>query len=105
MDGLPKVFAIGEKLFTAEKWPNLYRTWDEYDLVESLASDGEHCLVAEQNGKIIGFIMGRLIEKRRSAWSYGYLEWIALEMKYKRSGIGSLLIDRLTDLLLNRVCE
>ena len=47
LEDLPKVFALGEKLFTAESWPNLYRTWDEYEPVEFFASEGETCLVAE----------------------------------------------------------
>ena len=28
LDDLPAVFKLGERLFTAEKQPNLYRTWD-----------------------------------------------------------------------------
>jgi len=27
LEDLSVVFALGERLFTAEKWPNLYRTW------------------------------------------------------------------------------
>ena len=37
LEDLPKVFALGERLFTAEKWPNLYRTWDEYEVIELFA--------------------------------------------------------------------
>ena len=32
IDDLATVFHLGEQLFTAEKWPNLYRSWDVYDL-------------------------------------------------------------------------
>ena len=47
LEDLPKVYALGEKVFTADKWPNLYRTWDEYEIVDRFAADGETCLVAE----------------------------------------------------------
>ncbi len=58
LEDLPAVFAIGEKLFTPDRWPNLYRQWDEYELVDLFASDGEFCLVAEQDDKVVGFVMG-----------------------------------------------
>ncbi len=102
LDDLPTCFAIGEEIFTAEKWPNLYRTWDEYELLDSYASDNELCLVAEIGGSIAGFALGTMIEKRRSAWVYGYLKWIGVRPDIKRSGIGSKLFDRLTELLIER---
>lgn len=100
LDDLPAVYALGEELFTAEKWPNLYRTWDEYDLVRFFSEDGEFCLVAELDGRIVGFVLGTLIEKRRSAWVYGYLQWLAVDPSIKRKGIGTRLLDRLTDLFI-----
>lgn len=102
LNDLPACFAIGEEIFTAEKWPNLYRTWDEYELLDSYASDGELCLVAEMEGKIAGFALGTLIEKRHSAWVYGYLEWIGVRPDIKRSGIGTRLFKRLTELFIER---
>ncbi len=100
LEDLPIVFALGESLFTAEKWQNLYRTWDEYDLIYRFASDGEFCLVAEHEGKLIGFALGSMIEKRRSAWRYGYLEWLGVTPEAKRTGIGSKLFDELTELFI-----
>jgi len=97
LDDLPVVYSLGEQLFTAEKWPNLYRTWDEYELVEQFASDGEFCLVAEIDDKIVGFALGTLIEKRRSAWSYGWLLWLGLDITHKRRGIGKRLVNELTE--------
>ena len=102
LDDLPQVFAIGEKLFTAEQWPNLYRTWDEYELLELYASNKELCLVAETDDQIIGFALGSLIDKEKSAWNYGYLEWIGVIPDKKNKGIGTRLFNRLTDLLIRR---
>ena len=101
LEDLPQVFALGEKLFTADKWPALYRTWDEYELVEFFAMCGDTCLVAEVDDKLAGFAIGSLIEKRRSAWTYGYLNWLGVDPSFKRAGVGSRLVRRLTDLFID----
>ncbi len=97
LEDLPVVFAIGEQLFTADKWPSLYRTWDEYELVGLFASDSDFCFVAEVEGKVVGFALGTLIEKRRSAWKYGYLLWLGTHPDYRRLGVAKRLLDRFTD--------
>lgn len=102
LEDLPGVFALGERLFTAEAWPNLYRTWDEYELVAMFAADGDTCLVAEQDDEIVGFALGTIIEKRRSAWSYGWLVWLSVAPEVRRSSVGSRLVDRLTELFLEQ---
>jgi len=51
LDDLAPVYHLGEKLFTALEVPNLYRTWDEYELVELFSSDSDLCLVAESEKK------------------------------------------------------
>ena len=33
LEDLAAVYALGEAVFTADKWPSLYRTWDEYEPV------------------------------------------------------------------------
>ena len=97
LEDLPGVYALGEAVFTADKWPSLYRTWDEYEPVGLFHSDGEFCLVAERDGRLAGFALGSLIDKRHSAWSYGYLTWLAVDPDMKRSGIASKLISVITD--------
>lgn len=100
LEDLPPVFALGERLFTAEKWPNLYRTWDEYELVDMFSADGDYCLVAELQDRIVGFGLGTLIEKRRSAWAYGYVVWLGVSPDMKRSGVGTRILNRLTELFI-----
>ncbi len=97
LEDLPAVFALGEKLFTAEKWPNLHRTWDEYEIVGLFASDGDFCLVAELDDVFAGFVLGTFITKRHSAWSYGWILWLGVEPDIKRQGIGKRLTSRLRD--------
>lgn len=98
---LPEVYALGEQLFTAEKWPTMYRAWDEYEVVELFASDGEFCLVAETaEHKVVGFALGTLMEKDRSAWTYGWLQWLGISTQYQGRGIGRRLLKRLTELFI-----
>lgn len=61
------VFELGQKLFTAEKWPTLYRSWDDHELAQLFSTDAETCLVAEADERIVGFALGRVMEKPRSA--------------------------------------
>ncbi len=97
LEDLPKVFALGERLFTADKWPALYRTWDEYEVVNYFASDSDTCFVADLGGQVIGFILGTTIEKRRSAWTYGYVVWLGVDTNSGRRGIGSQLFAALQE--------
>lgn len=97
LEDLPAVYALGESVFTADQWPSLYRTWDEYEAVRMFSSDGEFCFVADREDEVVGFALGSLIDKRNSAWSYGYLVWIAVAPALKRSGVATRLIDTLTE--------
>jgi ribosomal protein S18 acetylase RimI-like enzyme len=100
IDDLADVFHLGEMLFKAEKVPNLYRTWGEFEVVELFNSDSEFCLVAEARKKIVGFALGTTIEKSRSAWKYGHLIWLGVKPSYQRSGLGEKLLTRFVDLML-----
>lgn len=100
VDDLPAVFALGEKLFTSDAWPSLYRTWDDYELLALFSSDRETCLVAEWDGKILGFILGTIIEKRRSPWTYGYIVWLGVAPRHASKGIGKKLVNAITDIFV-----
>jgi ribosomal protein S18 acetylase RimI-like enzyme len=89
------VYELGESLFTADRWPVLYRTWDEYELATLFTTDGETCLVAEHQQQVVGFALGLLIEKRRSAWRYGYLLWLGVDPAFGRCGLGTRLVKEL----------
>ena len=102
LDDLPAVFRLGQLLFTAEKLPTLYRSWDEHEILELFGSDEETCLVAETEGKLIGFTLGCMMEKHRSAWRYGWLEWLGVAPRYKRRGIAARLLNQLTQRFIER---
>jgi ribosomal protein S18 acetylase RimI-like enzyme len=89
-------YELGQELFTAERWPTLYRTWDEYEVVSLYANERPNCLVADREGQIVGFAMGSVLEKRGEPWTYGYLLWLGVHPKMKRRGLGQRLIEELT---------
>jgi ribosomal protein S18 acetylase RimI-like enzyme len=99
---VPEVFELGQKLFTAEKWPTLYRSWDDHELAQLFSTDAETCLVAESEGKVVGFALGRVMEKPRSAWRYGWLLWLGVERRFKRTGIATRLVNQLRGLFIEQ---
>ncbi len=100
IDDLPAVFHLGEHLFSAEKVPNLYRTWDEFEVVELFNGDSEFCLVAEVEEEIVGFALGTTVTKSHSAWKYGYLVWLGIKPSFQRMGLAEKLFRRFKDLML-----
>ena len=99
MDDIPKVFHLGEKLFTAEDYANLYRTWDEYEVMAYYQTDPDSCLVAEANGRVVGFLLGSVIEKRRTAWNYGHLVWLGVSKRYQRYRVASRLFEEFREVM------
>jgi len=98
IDDISAVYHLGEKLFTSDEYPFLYRTWDSYEVTDYFSSDPDYCLVAEVEGRIVGFILGTTIEKEGTAWKkYGYLTWIGIDETLQRTGLGLRLYNRLED--------
>ena len=102
LNDLPAVFALGQKLFTAEDLPTLYRSWDDDEVMQLLASDEETCLVAVAEERIAGFALGSIMEKPRNAWRYGWLEWLGVDPAFKRHGVATRLLNQLTSLFIRR---
>ncbi|MBE0544995.1 MAG: GNAT family N-acetyltransferase [Verrucomicrobia bacterium] len=102
LEDLPAVFALGQKLFTAVALPTLYRCWDEDEVLKIFSADAETCLVAEAHERVVGFALGSLMEKRGSAWRYGWLEWLGVDPVFGRHGIATRLLKQLTSLFIRR---
>ncbi|MBM4355785.1 MAG: GNAT family N-acetyltransferase [Deltaproteobacteria bacterium] len=102
LDDVANVFHLGEKLFTATSVPNLYRTWDEFEVVNLYQTDTDTCLVAEVDEVLAGFALGTVIEKNRSSWTYGYLVWLGVDPKFQRFGVASRLFRRFHELMLEQ---
>ena len=92
IDDISAVYHLGEELFTSDKLPILYRTWDPNEVTDYFGSDREYCLVAEKQGEILGFIIATTIMKEGTAWNkYGYLSWIGVNKAYQRTNLGQRL--------------
>jgi hypothetical protein len=47
MADIAEVYHLGNSIFTASDFPNLFRTWDDYTVVQNFESAPEFCFVAE----------------------------------------------------------
>jgi ribosomal protein S18 acetylase RimI-like enzyme len=100
IDDIATVFHLGECLFQAREVPNLYRTWDEYEVISFFQGDTEFCLVAEVEERVVGFILGTTVTKSRSAWKYGLMAWLGVDPEFQRFGIATKLFNELRNLML-----
>jgi len=102
IDDIAPVFHLGEKLFKAQEVPNLYRTWDEFEVIQLYQSDPELCFIAEEEdtGKIIAFVLGTTVTKSHSAWKYGLMVWMGVEPDYRRYAVATRLFNQLTEVML-----
>lgn len=94
IDDVAEVFHLGEKLFTFSTFPNMFRTWDEFEVIDFFSSETEFCLVATRKEKIVGFLLSTIIEKRSSR-KYGYLVWFGVDETVRRKGVASKLFDKM----------
>ena len=99
IDDLSAVYHLGEKLFTSDEFPILYRTWDPYEVTDYFSTDPEYCLVAEtEDDRIVGFVLANMIEKEGTAWKkYGYLTWIGVEESFQKTNLGQRLYNKIED--------
>jgi hypothetical protein len=56
---------LGNSIFTASEFPNMYRTWDDFTVLENFGGDPDFCSVAENENKsqVIGFLIGGIMTK------------------------------------------
>ena len=95
LDDLAPVYHLGERLFTCDLYPFLYRTWDEWEVVGHYNTDPEFSLVAEVDDSLAGFIIGTLISK--ASWTYGYIVWLGVDRAFHSTGVAHKLYDRLVE--------
>ncbi len=101
IDDIARIFHLGEKVFTPQDVSNLYRTWDEYEVTHLFNVEPENMLVAEYDDRLIGFCLGSVIQKARSAWSYGHLLWLAVEPEYEGKGVAGMLFEQFRKIMEN----
>lgn len=93
MKDIAPVYQLGNAVFTATDLPTLYRTWDDFAVVELFGSDPEFCFVAEDDDTkhVIGFLLGESITKS-VVGTRGYVEWVAVHPDFRRHGIATKLM-------------
>jgi ribosomal protein S18 acetylase RimI-like enzyme len=102
IDDISPIYHLGEELFTSDKYTILYRTWDPYEVTDAFTSDPGYCFVAEaeEDNRIVGFILATTIEKEGTAWKkYGYVSWIGVAPDFKRHNLGHRLYRKLEERL------
>lgn len=55
---------------------------------------GEHALVAEEGGEVVGFLFGLTVERPSPT---GYIHMVGIHPDFRRAGIGKLLYEAFTD--------
>lgn len=99
MGDLTNVFRLGNSVFTANEFPNLYRTWDDFSVVECFEKSPDFCLVAmslkedaqDSADQMIGFLLGHVMEKP-NVEKRGYIEWVAIHPNFRRMGTATTLL-------------
>ncbi len=98
IDDIAPVYHLGERLFTSDLYPYLYRTWDEWEVIGLYNTDPEYCLVAEIENNLAGFILGTLISK--ASWTYGYILWLGASPDFQRRGVADKLVDKIVERMI-----
>ena len=91
IDDVAPAFHLGERLFRSRDAPHHYRTWDDREVLDLFLGDPDLCLVAELEGRVVGFALGTTVTKRHSAWKYGHLIWLGVAPEVQRLGIAARL--------------
>lgn len=119
-----EVYHLGERVFHSESFPQLYRTWDAFEVTEMLATADDLCIVAEEleagaagagaeaeekdkdkekekaPGTIVGFVFGSITEKRKREQSCGMLGWVGVAPSHQRRNIGTVMVHKLFQIFL-----
>ena len=95
MSDINAVYKLGLAIFTSKEFPNMYRLWDDYAVVENFASSRDYCYIAEKNSnkEIIAFLLGETMTKY-SVGTRGYIQWVGVQPQYRRRNIATELIER-----------
>ena len=101
MKDVGPVYHLGNSIFTANQFPIMYRTWDDFTVVEHYEGSSTFCFVVETTQspiEIIGFLLGTTVTKA-TAGTRGYIEWVAMAPHYRRQGLAHALIQRFVQVL------
>ena len=104
MRDISAIYHLGNSIFTASDLPNLFRTWDDYTVVQNFESSPEFCFVAQANcrsdvegtvhdeSEVIAFLLGDSLTKK-TCGTRGYIQWVAVHPDFRRQGIAKSLLN------------
>jgi ribosomal protein S18 acetylase RimI-like enzyme len=97
MKDIDPVYRLGLVIFTAKEFPNMYRTWDDFTVIENYEASREFCFVAEHVTKdnqtiLIGFLLGESMTKMNCG-TRGYIQWVGILPRFRRFGIATAMIE------------
>ena len=63
---------------------NMYRTWDDFAVVENFGGSPEFCFIAEAKNthEVVGFLLGESMTKT-SDGTRGYIQWVAVAPPFR----------------------
>jgi ribosomal protein S18 acetylase RimI-like enzyme len=92
-----EVYELGLRCYDASTVP--YNYWSITEVAQHLETSPGLCLVGEEDGRVVGFILGD--ESFEGDRETAYLEWLAVDAERRRQGLGR----RLTETALAGVKE
>lgn len=105
LSDIHQVFQLGLNIFTSKEFPNMYRLWDDFAVIENLASSREYCYIAEtydednidestnKYTEVVAFILGETMTKY-SVGTRGYIQWVGVKKEFRRRHIATALIEK-----------
>ncbi len=94
-DDAPEIFKMGEKAFKS------YGTedWSFTLVAEFMEEYPNFSFVARKGKKVVAFVLARPYEESKTKF---YINWIAVNPKMKGKGIGTTLIQKVSDIAKNK---
>lgn len=98
LDDIPAVYRLGKKSFIDNKKEEsfVYGYWSLQQLAQMIEEYPHLMLVATEEGKIAGFVLGH--PTYEGILNIGYLEWIAVDPEFMRQGLATRLIESLLEI-------
>jgi [ribosomal protein S18]-alanine N-acetyltransferase len=95
VEDLPGIYRLGLRCYDVLDKP--YNYWSVREVADHLESHPGLCFVAENDGEVVGFVLGA--ESYEILEDTGHLEWIAIAPEQRRDGLATRLIDTFVDAL------
>jgi ribosomal protein S18 acetylase RimI-like enzyme len=91
VDDFTPVYKLGLRCYNVLDKP--YNYWSIREVAAHLEGNPELCYVAEENGNVVGFVLGE--ESYQVLENTGHLEWIAVAPEYRRQGVATRLVEHI----------